>query len=595
VSFRGRRADNDAEFDIGWSGKFADPSAASNFSGTTCLVTKIYAQKNTGTIDAIQTTKSKMIQALIDTDGQWSFQGVDSCGLEVADNVIIHPAKVHMFMLLKPGYTPDTGDGFCTFGYMEPSIPRSVTGAANNGSGLVRLTVSSTTGWATGQTKTVENITWNGSNPANGTWTITVVDGTHIDLQGSSFSGSYNSGGTVTGYYWHTARYGFGLDFGNSFQAPLNGQTSGFESARENTIGQGHRGDWRVWDYSTNTLALRVDKVVRDAGTTTADVSYPRTGKLMFFCDADYQSQDTYLGKARDFTMYNATQTSGNRDSISQAMIDESNGLVVTLPTSFSKTIAGSTYTVIPDYQPTFNRDAPDVNNIKWWHEYGGYKWPSYGAVQSSNSIPCSYFQVRTNDTDTIVTGAERAERGGFLGSGEDLINKGEDFARYFDFTLKTGGNVASGTDADWGLIGQIHYDNGAGSPDIFFIDCRNGVFQVTTQRNGVDTQRGSSVSITEDTWYSCLVKGTWSSGGSADTLEVWLWPHGATAAKIVNITTGSQLFDTAGTTAYTKEGWYSNLLTNRTIEHVVANHKYSATKTAFDSLLTSFTTLPVP
>ncbi len=34
---------------------------------------------------------------------------------------------------------------------------------------------------------------------ANGSWTITVVDGTHIDLQGSAFSNTYTSGGYVAG------------------------------------------------------------------------------------------------------------------------------------------------------------------------------------------------------------------------------------------------------------------------------------------------------------------------------------------------------------------------------------------------------------
>ncbi|MBS0244090.1 MAG: hypothetical protein JSS20_18115, partial [Proteobacteria bacterium] len=74
---------------------------------------------------------------------------------------------------------------------------QSVTGAADNGSGLIRLTVDSTSGWTTGNSKTVSSV--GGVTAANGTWTITVVDGTHIDLQGSAFSGSYTSGGLVGG------------------------------------------------------------------------------------------------------------------------------------------------------------------------------------------------------------------------------------------------------------------------------------------------------------------------------------------------------------------------------------------------------------
>jgi hypothetical protein len=73
----------------------------------------------------------------------------------------------------------------------------TITGAANNGSGLIRLTVASTTTFATGQQKTVSDVL--GTIEANATWTITVIDATHIDLQGSAFAHAYVSGGTIGG------------------------------------------------------------------------------------------------------------------------------------------------------------------------------------------------------------------------------------------------------------------------------------------------------------------------------------------------------------------------------------------------------------
>lgn len=73
----------------------------------------------------------------------------------------------------------------------------TITGAANNGAGLIRLSVASTTTFATGQKKTVLDV--QGTVEANGTWTITVVDGTHIDLQGSTFTNAWTSGGTIGG------------------------------------------------------------------------------------------------------------------------------------------------------------------------------------------------------------------------------------------------------------------------------------------------------------------------------------------------------------------------------------------------------------
>lgn len=71
----------------------------------------------------------------------------------------------------------------------------TITGAADNGSGLIRLSVADTSTFATGQSKTVSDVV--GTTEANGTWTITVVDATRIDLQGSAFANAYVSGGTI--------------------------------------------------------------------------------------------------------------------------------------------------------------------------------------------------------------------------------------------------------------------------------------------------------------------------------------------------------------------------------------------------------------
>lgn len=80
----------------------------------------------------------------------------------------------------------------------------TVTGAANNGSGLIRLTVTgfgnnpnggatATSGLVTGDVVDVSQVT--GTTEANGRWALTVIDGTHIDLQASTFTNAYISGG----------------------------------------------------------------------------------------------------------------------------------------------------------------------------------------------------------------------------------------------------------------------------------------------------------------------------------------------------------------------------------------------------------------
>ncbi len=98
----------------------------------------------------------------------------------------------------QPGFTLETLE---TIGQVD------VTGAADNGAGLVRLTVDSTAGWTTGIVRTVRSV--GGTTEANGTWVLTVVDATHIDLQGSSFSNAYTTGGYVAG---SVDDLGFSLD-----------------------------------------------------------------------------------------------------------------------------------------------------------------------------------------------------------------------------------------------------------------------------------------------------------------------------------------------------------------------------------------------
>lgn len=81
---------------------------------------------------------------------------------------------------------------------LSAAIPSSaVSGAANNGAGLIRLTVATSAFLTTGNTVTVYGI--NGTLEANGRWQVTVIDGTHVDLQGSTFTNAYVSGGLCLG------------------------------------------------------------------------------------------------------------------------------------------------------------------------------------------------------------------------------------------------------------------------------------------------------------------------------------------------------------------------------------------------------------
>jgi hypothetical protein len=70
-----------------------------------------------------------------------------------------------------------------------------VSGAADNGVGLVRITTSLAHYFYTGDVVTISGVT--GTTEANGTWTVTVYDSTHFDLVGSTFAHVYSANGTT--------------------------------------------------------------------------------------------------------------------------------------------------------------------------------------------------------------------------------------------------------------------------------------------------------------------------------------------------------------------------------------------------------------
>lgn len=99
------------------------------------------------------------------------------------------PRNIPFQFSINQGYALEFGDNVIT---------TAVTGAASNGGpGLIRLAVASTRGIWSGSTMIVSGVT--GTTEANGTWVVTVIDGTHIDLVGSVFTNAYASGGTAIG------------------------------------------------------------------------------------------------------------------------------------------------------------------------------------------------------------------------------------------------------------------------------------------------------------------------------------------------------------------------------------------------------------
>jgi hypothetical protein len=106
---------------------------------------------------------------------------------------------------------------------MNPILNLTVSGAVSGTAGVVRLTVNSIsaaiaatpgfTSFVTGLYGQVSGV--NGTTEANGAWTFTVVDNTHIELQTSSFVHAYTSGGAVVVVGLNDRAYLSNLRFAN--------------------------------------------------------------------------------------------------------------------------------------------------------------------------------------------------------------------------------------------------------------------------------------------------------------------------------------------------------------------------------------------
>ena len=83
-------------------------------------------------------------------------------------------------------------------------VQSTVAGVAENGAGLVRITTANPHGLITGDLVNISGV--NGVPGANLRATATVVDTTRFDLQGSSFSGGWTGGGTLS--VWNNRRLG---------------------------------------------------------------------------------------------------------------------------------------------------------------------------------------------------------------------------------------------------------------------------------------------------------------------------------------------------------------------------------------------------
>ena len=337
--------------------------------------------------------------------------------------------------------------------------------------------------------------------------------------------------------------------------------------------------NFTVWDFSTEDQKFLIDgNNTVNAGAGSANVTYPSSQVLMVGNNRGYNN--SYHGRIRAVVLYGTTRS--DRQSISAYLRSSASLNFAGIPWTYS--LGGFTWTA--NFIPTWSYDPNDRNNLQWWHEFGGYDW-SFAKATTSNNTELVRFEVRPGDTDSIVTGAERAERGGVLGGTTDIV-KGNDFETFAQFKIEPGA-VQNGS---WCVTFQIHYGGGA-SPDIFYLDLTGDHFQVVTQRNGGTTTRSAAIPYTRGTWYAMRVSGHWSTNGTSDTLNVWLGSNGGPLTQITNAS--GSLFSTDTTEAYVKQGIYRGDGNTGPIAIQVANHKFSLTAGAYASYVTTQPALPAP
>jgi hypothetical protein len=131
--------------------------------------------------------------------------------------------------------------------------PITITGAANNGSGLIRITVASSGQYTTGMRFTISGVL--GATQANGEWAITRVSNTQFDLQGSVFSSAYTSGGIA---YRNIHQLYISGGVGNGELVTISGGTCAIGATTSCTIrfyaANAHSGAYTITDATQGVM-----------------------------------------------------------------------------------------------------------------------------------------------------------------------------------------------------------------------------------------------------------------------------------------------------------------------------------------------------
>lgn len=372
--------------------------------------------------------------------------------------------------------------------------------------------------------------------------------------------------------------------------------------------GNGYRTARNVWHYNTERMALRRNDNllwddVTDGGNTTANVTYSGTGAL--YIGMEPALNNWSRGEFHTLALFATSRT--DHASIASYLITRNN--VSEFPTVYN---SGDGFLWSPLYNTCYSFDpADDINGLRYWYETGAYpdngsRGPSMAVASNLTNASVATlmrFAVDSSDSDTIVNGQMRCERGIVLGSAHTTISRGDTFERFCQIYIEAGPTMVP-VSGNWCLGFQTHYDSDTPAPDMFFLDFSNDEFQGVSQKStsasdATDTPQGSPVPYTRNTWYAVRLRAKWSANGLSDILQVWIGPNGGTLTLVVNITSGA-VFDTRTTgPANGKQGVYRGDNYNSppwapgVFAIRVANEKFSKTDGAFASFVATQPALP--
>jgi hypothetical protein len=583
----------------------ADVATFNSFcSGTNCYAKQLVDQING--LNPAQNTLANMPRVIVNTNGNLAVCAQPTSSMTMAYSATVNTAKVHFFGVARqafldsrwilsgvPTYTitgnitasstavtavsSQTGivPGNGVPGVFDSAgfLPNSPTTGTTGTSGLAAFPTGSTatlqfqpgnkttTGSQTGDTLTVNNATLNGAWLINGPASATFETSAYWGIG----SGEQSNAATVT--------------------LPQNGSYGDFP----NSVGQGMRDSWGVYDYDTFGGGVSYNAVNLGARSPHGNITYSTNVGMTLFSNAN-GTENAGNACFETMVLFPATQTS--RGTMAQFLMTQSN-----LSFPFAPATSDG-FTMTGVYQPNnFQGNAtaygapnfgPDAFGLTWVSQTGGYTWPAAAFANNINNTATMWrFIIEQGDSDINITSNERTE-----------INATAHFAPGNSVSIFTQvefeqAPVQTNT-GGWCDVQQIHYDNNSGNnaPDFFTIHCLNGQLQIQYNNSGGTTNCGSPLTLTAGTIYAFQIEITYSVSHTADALDVW---YGTNGTSLTHGCTASGALFATDTGGYPKQGIYRGDPYSQPGTLIVRtmNYNYSAVANAFSSYRTTQPALP--